>query len=423
MTILRVVISRSHSTSAKARIDYLNTWVGSKKDFQGLQGVKSSQQQQQQHHHQQQHATPHLAPQYSASPHPAVSPQQLTINGGNFLLPTLRISRGATGASLAAALSHATNASPASRALLGRRPNGVPLVLDLASFCPDGSPHFKPLSKGELKALVNDLRSVGLLPIAVTNSSNGGGLEQVAAATGLPTVMRGVGARETGAPLSIADVLRVVSDVVPSSSGVKESESEEEDDEASSAPLVAVASFAAAATDPSLFNVLSRPLTAAARTSAAAPTLPPPQTSTPAPSADEAEASSPPPPPPSLAPAAAPPRPSMLYRGTVRSGQQVSAPEGCSLVVLGSVSSGGEVLSDCDVFVYGRLKGRALAGLGGRGGRIIATSLDAELVCVGGVFKTMEDVDTDGSLKRGEGGVVSLDEETGELKFDSLDIL
>jgi septum site-determining protein MinC len=64
--------------------------------------------------------------------------------------------------------------------------------------------------------------------------------------------------------------------------------------------------------------------------------------------------------------------PTMIVHHTVRSGQQVYA-ENTSLVVFGNVSSGAEVLADGDVHIYGRLQGRALAGLSGnRGAKVRA---------------------------------------------------
>lgn len=53
-----------------------------------------------------------------------------------------------------------------------------------------------------------------------------------------------------------------------------------------------------------------------------------------------------------------------FVHGTVRSGQQVYA-EGKSLVILGGVNEGAEVMADGDIHVYGRLQGRAVAGLSG----------------------------------------------------------
>jgi hypothetical protein len=70
------------------------------------------------------------------------------------------------------------------------------------------------------------------------------------------------------------------------------------------------------------------------------------------------------------------------------------------LVIIGSVNEGGEVLADGDIFVFGRLCGRVVAGLGGQGtgaGRarpesdggshqIFATSFEPSLVGIGSVF-------------------------------------
>ena len=53
----------------------------------------------------------------------------------------------------------------------------------------------------------------------------------------------------------------------------------------------------------------------------------------------------------------------MMYEGNVRSGQQVIAPPGQSLMVYGSVNPGGEVLADGSIFIWGALNGRALAGI------------------------------------------------------------
>ena len=88
----------------------------------------------------------------------------------------------------------------------------------------------------------------------------------------------------------------------------------------------------------------------------------------------------------------------------VRSGQQVYA-AGKSLIVLGAVHSGGEVLADGDVHVYGRLSGRAVAGLssGDRGGArwieggeeaevsVYCSSFDASLIGVGDCFIAVDE--------------------------------
>ncbi|MGO2131619.1 MAG: septum site-determining protein MinC [Halomonas sp.] len=82
-----------------------------------------------------------------------------------------------------------------------------------------------------------------------------------------------------------------------------------------------------------------------------------------------------------------------IYRGTVRSGQQVSAPEG-DLVVVGAVNAGAEVLAGGSVHVYGPLRGRALAGIHGNPlASIFCRELRAELLSVAGNYKRLDDID------------------------------
>lgn len=82
-----------------------------------------------------------------------------------------------------------------------------------------------------------------------------------------------------------------------------------------------------------------------------------------------------------------------IYRGTVRSGQQVSAPDG-DLVVVGAVNAGAEVLAAGSIHVYGALRGRALAGIhGDTDAGIFSRELHAELLSVAGNYKRLEDID------------------------------
>ncbi|EPC01814.1 septum site-determining protein MinC [Litchfieldella anticariensis FP35 = DSM 16096] len=82
-----------------------------------------------------------------------------------------------------------------------------------------------------------------------------------------------------------------------------------------------------------------------------------------------------------------------IYRGTVRSGQQISAPDG-DLVVIGAVNAGAEVLAAGSVHVYGALRGRALAGIhGDHEAGIFCRELRAELLSVAGNYKRLEDID------------------------------
>lgn len=76
----------------------------------------------------------------------------------------------------------------------------------------------------------------------------------------------------------------------------------------------------------------------------------------------------------------------------IRSGQQVVNRQG-DLVITASVSHGAEVLSEGDIHVYGALRGKALAGMGGdRSARIYCQQLDAELVAIAGFYLLKEEM-------------------------------
>ena len=104
----------------------------------------------------------------------------------------------------------------------------------------------------------------------------------------------------------------------------------------------------------------------------------------------------------------------MIHYGAVRSGQQIYA-EGSSLIVVGSVNDGAEVLADGDIHVYGALKGRAMAGLGGSAdARVFAHYFAASLVGIADAFAMPDDCPALGDLngkavsvrllKKGESG-------------------
>ncbi|MFQ2244074.1 septum site-determining protein MinC [Aeromonas enteropelogenes] len=86
-------------------------------------------------------------------------------------------------------------------------------------------------------------------------------------------------------------------------------------------------------------------------------------------------------------PEPAPLIPTRVHVGPVRSGQQIYA-AGTSLVVLGSVSPGAEVLADDSIHIYGTLRGRAIAGArGNTRARIYCQQLQAELLSIAGTFQ------------------------------------
>jgi septum site-determining protein MinC len=76
----------------------------------------------------------------------------------------------------------------------------------------------------------------------------------------------------------------------------------------------------------------------------------------------------------------------------IRSGQSVVFERG-DITVLGSVSSGAEVMAGGSVHIYGTLRGRAIAGLSGHGNaRIFCRKLQAELLAIDGVYQTADDM-------------------------------
>jgi septum site-determining protein MinC len=86
----------------------------------------------------------------------------------------------------------------------------------------------------------------------------------------------------------------------------------------------------------------------------------------------------------------APAQTSLLIDRPVRSGQSVVFAEG-DVTVVGSVSSGAEILAGGSIHVYGALRGRAIAGLrSGAGARIFCRKLEAELVGVDQLYRTAE---------------------------------
>jgi septum site-determining protein MinC len=77
----------------------------------------------------------------------------------------------------------------------------------------------------------------------------------------------------------------------------------------------------------------------------------------------------------------------------VRSGQRVWADRG-DLVVVASVSPGAELIARGNIHVYGRLRGRALAGVNGDpAARIFCQNLEAELIAIAGLYRTSDDLE------------------------------
>lgn len=82
---------------------------------------------------------------------------------------------------------------------------------------------------------------------------------------------------------------------------------------------------------------------------------------------------------------------SLVIDRPVRAGQQIYAKDG-DLVVLAMVSAGAELIADGSIHVYAPLRGRALAGArGNREARIFTQAMEAELVSIAGIYRTLED--------------------------------
>ncbi|MGY2048758.1 septum site-determining protein MinC [Methylobacterium sp. JK268] len=84
---------------------------------------------------------------------------------------------------------------------------------------------------------------------------------------------------------------------------------------------------------------------------------------------------------------------SLVLENPLRSGQSIVHPDG-DVTVMGSVSSGAEILAGGSIHVYGALRGRAIAGAGGnRGARIYCRRFQPELLGIDGLFRTAETTD------------------------------
>lgn len=91
-------------------------------------------------------------------------------------------------------------------------------------------------------------------------------------------------------------------------------------------------------------------------------------------------------------PEPAAPEPALVVTQPVRSGQRIFADRG-DLIVVAPVSSGAELIAHGNIHIYGRLRGRALAGVNGdRSARIFCQNLEAELIAIAGLYRTSDDL-------------------------------
>ncbi|GMH99242.1 hypothetical protein TrVE_jg10280 [Triparma verrucosa] len=359
--------------SSQASSSYVNMWLGGGSKSAPAKAAAAPPQHAQQ--------APHLNTAGLANL-PRVS-----ITGSTFLMPTVKLPRSATPEVLHQALQAAAAASPAARNLLTGKGNSVPLVIDLAEFIPDGSPHFVPVQNHELTNLLLAMKQNSLCPIAVTSSRGmmENSIEHIAGMVGLPNVMSARGAAMQAT--TVEDLFKVVATnpdlVVPAGADtgaaqvveeqfveeiVARVEEEEVEVEEVEGEMIE-AQQQIELEQPVVETVVETVETVVQATT-------------------------------------------KIYEGHVRSGQQISSNENGNLIILGNVSSGGEVVSDGDIHIYGKLRGRALAGLAGAGGRIFASGFDPELICIDGVFTTVESA-------RDEPTMALLGKD-GELEFKDL---
>jgi septum site-determining protein MinC len=84
----------------------------------------------------------------------------------------------------------------------------------------------------------------------------------------------------------------------------------------------------------------------------------------------------------------------LLIETPIRSGQSIAFPGG-DVTVLGSVSSGAEIVAGGSIHIYGALRGRAMAGSTGNArARIFCSRNEAELISVDGYYRTADQIDT-----------------------------
>ncbi|WP_216858845.1 septum site-determining protein MinC [Methylobacterium radiodurans] len=115
-------------------------------------------------------------------------------------------------------------------------------------------------------------------------------------------------------------------------------------------------------------------------------------------------------------PPAEPETTSLTIEGSVRSGQSIVHRTG-DVTVMGSVSSGAEILAGGSIHIYGALRGRAIAGAARNPrARICCRKFEPELLGIDRLVRTAEDM---GSHLRGRPAQIWLD--GGAIRMASLD--
>ncbi|CDG40120.1 septum site-determining protein MinC [Asaia bogorensis] len=85
----------------------------------------------------------------------------------------------------------------------------------------------------------------------------------------------------------------------------------------------------------------------------------------------------------------------LIIDRAIRSGQSIMHLDG-DIVIIGSVASGAELIAGGSIHIYGALRGRAIAGVGGQpGARIFASRMQAELLAIDGFYMIAEEIAPD----------------------------
>ena len=335
----------------------------------------------------------------------------MLVSGSSYLLPTLRLEKTDTPESIENRLNEETGiVNNSNTKYQYEKKWACPIVLDLRAWCPDGSPHYRPPTAGTLTQLTAILNRFGLTVVGLHGTPKELQTEAIED-LGLPSMflsgtpsVNGNSARGSNNSrnyMQLQDIIQMVVQqqtqeepiIIAGNGDIRMDGYKNNGDEATA---TTAESHSVEINNDSMVSVLK-----------AATTLQNPE---PEPQEQSTASILPPPIPPEAT----------IYQGSVRSGQQVSSERGRSLVVLGSVNSGGEVLSDGDILVMGKLRGRAVAGLASPNAKIIASSMDPELVCISSVLATIENIQEHGIPSRNSPAMISLNREKDELVFQPI---
>lgn len=89
----------------------------------------------------------------------------------------------------------------------------------------------------------------------------------------------------------------------------------------------------------------------------------------------------------------------LMTQGKVRSGTQVYAKDK-DIVVCGDISHGSEIIASGNIFIYGALNGKAIAGADGdEGAQIFCQEFQPELISIAGTYIVCDDISSEFKAK------------------------